>query len=94
MNDSTKTQTIAFEQIGFNWLQHNQSTLAQHWAQFLVFRKQQTCHTKAFTSQRVNYLAIELLEALSILEPSEAQIKYMEKWIKGAVNLDTFFNTH
>lgn len=91
-------------QLGLHWLRANRQELAERWLRYAAIRGHELADStlKAATKigiakdikQRINYLAIEILESLITPEPTEEQIAKVEKIIADNINLNNFFSLH
>lgn len=73
------------------WLHTNKQQLAERWGRYVEIRQNEFVSFTRSKEQQINYLAIECLEACLLVEPSEQQIKQVEKMLKKDSKLKTYF---
>lgn len=91
-------------QLGVHWLRANRQELAERWLRYAAIRGHELASSTLQaatkigitkdTKQRINYLAVEILETFITPEPTEDQISKVEKILAEGINLNNFFDLH
>jgi hypothetical protein len=85
-----------FNQTNLCWLKANQLELVKRWSRYKAIGYRGSLKASGLQSirQQLNYLAVETLEAMNALEPSEQHIQLAEKFIKANLDLNAFFKVY